>query len=74
VVHTATRGDAPSATTVHTIPRVAELLGCSENHAYRLIAAGQLEAIDIAVPGARRTKLRVTDKELARYIAQQARG
>lgn len=68
MAQTATRGHAPSAAALNTIPRTGEKLDCSENHVYRLIAAGELEAVDIAVPGSRRTKLRISDEEIARYI------
>jgi excisionase family DNA binding protein len=58
---------------LHTIQGAAEVLGCSENHVYRLIAAGVLSAVDIAVPGARRSKTRVRDDDLASYINTKTR-
>ena len=43
--------------TLHSVTEVAtEKLDCSEMHVYRLIAAGLLRAVDIATPGAGRTK------------------
>jgi len=69
---TATR--APEAArSLHTIPEAAGLLRCSENHVYRLIAAGVLPAVDIAVPGARRPKTRVSDEALRAYIGARTR-
>jgi AAA domain len=37
-------------------------------HIYRLIAAGELRAVDIATPGAGRTKTRIRGDDLANYI------
>jgi len=51
-----------------TIPEAADRLRCSPNHVYRLIAAGKLRAIDVAQPGARRAKTRVTEHDVAEYI------
>jgi excisionase family DNA binding protein len=55
------------------IPATADRLGCSENHIYRLIAAGELDAIDIAQPGARKAKTRVSEANLDAYIAARTR-
>jgi hypothetical protein len=43
-------------------------------HVYRLIAAGELEVVDIATPGAGRAKSRIRDDDLAGYIARNTRG
>src|SRR5256885_2195974 len=60
---------------LHPIPETAELLGgCSEMHVYRLIAAGELRAVDIATPGAGRSKTRVRSDDLADYIDRKTRG
>ena len=58
---------------LHTIPGAAEHLGCSEMHVYRLIAAGQLRAVDISMPGAGRSKTRIRSDDLAQYIERQTR-
>ena len=43
----------PQAPVVLLTPGAAAVrLGCSDDHIYRLIAAGELEAVDIAQPGA----------------------
>jgi len=42
--------------------------GASENHVYRLIARGQLRAVDIGLPGSRRSKTRIREDDLAAYI------
>lgn len=51
-----------------TIPEAAKRIRASESHVYRLIAAGKLRPIDIAQPGARRPKTRVSEADLAAYI------
>jgi excisionase family DNA binding protein len=56
-----------------TIPGTAEKLECSEMHIYRLIAAGELRAVDIATPGSGRSKTRVRSDDLADYIERQTR-
>ena len=55
------------------VPAAAERLGCSENHVYRLIAAGELDAIDIAQPGAKKAKTRVSEANLDAYIESRTR-
>jgi len=67
---TATRAPDP----LNTIPAAAKHLGCSDTHIYRLIAAGELRAVDISAPGSRRTKTRIRADDLARYIERQTRG
>ena len=61
------------ATDLLTIPITAARLGCSDMHVYRLIAAGQLRAVDIAGPGARRSKTRIRTDDLAAYIESRTR-
>ena len=63
-----------AASSLYTIPEAAERLRCSEMHVYRLIAAGALRAVDIAVPGARRSKTRIRDDDLAAYIDGKTRA
>ena len=65
--------EAASTIRLHTIPGAGAQLGCSENHVYRLIAAGVLPAVDIAVPGARRSKTRIRDDALRAYIDTRTR-
>jgi len=45
--------------------------GASENHVYRLIAVGALRAVDISLPGSRRSKTRVREDDLAAYIERR---
>lgn len=55
-----------------TIPETAERLRCSENHVYALIAAGRIRAVDVARPGSRQPKTRVSESALADYINASA--
>lgn len=50
------------------IPEAARELGCSGMHVYRLIASGELRAVDIAAKGARASKLRVRRDDLTAFI------
>src|SRR5262245_16251692 len=59
---------------LHPVSELAELWGCSEMHVYRLIAAGELPAVDIATPGAGRSKTRVRGDDAAAYIDRKTRG
>lgn len=52
-----------------TLDQVAERLGVSKRHVYRLIELGELASINIAA-GAR-TRQRVADDELGRFIARR---
>lgn len=54
-----------------TLPETAEVLGCSRMHVYRLIQSGALATVDISLPGAQRTKTRVADDELDRYLTER---
>jgi excisionase family DNA binding protein len=56
-----------------TIPGTAEYLGCSEMHVYRLIEAGELRIVDIAVPGSRRSKTRIRAEDLADFLDRRTR-
>ena len=54
---------------LYNIRQVARYLGdVSEDHVYRLIAAGALRARDGSVPGSRRSKTRVRSDDLVAYI------
>lgn len=68
---TATRHAQPLA--LLTIPATAGRLGSSDMHVYRLIAAGELRAVDISQPGARRSKTRIRSDDLDEYIDRQTR-
>lgn len=58
-----------------TIPETAERLGdVSDNHVYRLIASGALNAVDISQPGARKSKTRVREDDLQAFIAARTRS
>ncbi len=56
-----------------TIPVAAKHLGCSEMHVYRLVAAGELSAVDIAAPTSSRTKTRIRSDDLTEYINRRTR-
>jgi excisionase family DNA binding protein len=61
---------------VELLPVVAAAarLRCSDMHVYRLIADGELLAVDIAQRGARRSKTRVRSDDLDAYIDRKTRG
>ena len=65
---------AKTAPRLFTIIAAAEQLGCSDDHVYTLIANGALSVVDIARPGAKRSKSRIREDELARYIDAQTRN
>ena len=56
---------------LYTVPGTAEYLECSEMHVYRLIAAGELRAVDTSVPGSKRAKTRIRADDLADYIERK---
>ena len=60
--------------TPYSVTEAAKILGCSEMHVYRLIAAGELTPVDIATPGAGRSKTRTRSDDLADYIERQTRS
>lgn len=60
-----------SRPSVFTVPAAAAELGCSESHVYRLIAAGELRAVDIGTPGSTRAKTRVRADDIAAYIERR---
>lgn len=51
-----------------TIPETADLLRCTGMHVYRLIDAGELPTVDIALPSSSRTKRRVRVADLTDYL------
>ena len=53
-----------------TIPEVRARLRCSRGHVYTLIAAGELDSVDIA-PKGNASKTRVPEGSLAAYIAER---
>lgn len=59
--------------TLLTIPETATRLGCSDVHVYRLIASGDLAAVDIAQRAARKSKTRVRSDDLDAYIDGRTR-
>jgi excisionase family DNA binding protein len=54
-----------------TLPQTAAMLGCSRMHVYRLIQSGALASVDIALPEAKRSKTRIPDSELNRYLTER---
>lgn len=64
---------AAISTNLLTISTAASRLGCSGMHIYRLVAAGELDAVDIAQPGARRSKTRIRSDSLDAYIESHTR-
>lgn len=50
------------------------MLGCSDMHIYRLVAAGELRLVDIAVPGTGRAKNRVRADDLAAFVDRHTVG
>lgn len=61
-------------TTLLKPAEVAEVLGISENGAYRLIANGQLRAVDVSQPGARTSKTRVRSDDVEEFIERRTRA
>lgn len=65
---TVTSATTSSSIAVLTIQQVAERLGCSKPHVYRLINSGALPAVDIAPPDSKRSKTRVRLDDLDRFL------
>jgi excisionase family DNA binding protein len=55
---------------LYSVIQAADLLSCSKPHVYRLIATGELPAIDIATPGAGMSKTRIRESDLHAYFAR----
>jgi excisionase family DNA binding protein len=68
---TITRG---TSTQLYTIPETAERLRVADNTVYRLIASGSLKAVDLAPAGSTRSKTRIRDDDLARFIDARTRS
>ena len=68
-----TSGHRAESATLLPIAATAARLGCSDNHVYRLIECGELPAVDIAQPGARRSKTRVRSDDVDAYIDARTR-
>jgi excisionase family DNA binding protein len=54
--------------------QAAEMLGCSPNSVYRLIAGGELQTIDIAPGTSQRSKMRVRRADLQAFIDRRTPG
>ena len=61
------------STQLLTIPQAAERLGIATNTVYKMIASGDLRAVDMSVPGARTSKTRVRDDDLDAFIEGRTR-
>lgn len=57
-----------SPTQLLSIPAAAARLSCSENHVYRLIAAGQLRSVEIKPTTSKRSKTRIREEDLQAFI------
>jgi hypothetical protein len=56
----------------YPVNELARMNRCSGMHIRRLIAAGELPAIDISAPGSGRPKLRIRASDWADYLDRQA--
>jgi excisionase family DNA binding protein len=56
-----------------TIPEVADELNIAPNTVYKMIAAGDLRAVDMAVPGARKSKTRIRVDDLEAFVEARTR-
>lgn len=57
-----------------TIPETARTLRIDRRTVYRLIAAGDLDAVDIAPTGSTRSKTRVPAASVAQFIERRSRN
>ena len=58
-----------------SVTRVAAQLSCSRGHVYNLIATGELgEVVDIATPGAGRSKTRLYPAAVDAFIKRRSRS
>jgi excisionase family DNA binding protein len=64
--------DPPPLSRLYSVAQVAELMHCSKFHVYRLIAAGEFPALDIATPGAGMSKTRIRESDLLAYLDRAA--
>ncbi len=51
---------------VYSVPEAAEMLGCSDDHVYRLISKGALRRVDIKV--GTRSKTRILHDDLVAFL------
>jgi len=58
---------------LYDIDETAELLGVGRATVYRLIAAGDLGSCDVAPTGSKRPKTRVSERHIAKFIADRDR-
>jgi excisionase family DNA binding protein len=58
---------------LYTVPQAAEQLQVGDNTVYRLIASGALSAVDVRPAGSTRSKTRIRDDDLARFIDARTR-
>ena len=63
----------PRDVTLYSITEAAERMGCWVC-TLRAHPAGELPTLDIATPGAGRTKTRIRSDDLAGYIERKTRG
>lgn len=61
------------AIVLYSIPIAAKVLDCSKDTVYRLIASGELRAVDIAPPGSRQPKTRVRSDDADAFIERRTR-
>lgn len=61
------------STKLLTIPETADELGIAATTVYRMIACGDLRAVDMAVPGAKKSKTRVREDDLEAFIEGRTR-
>lgn len=54
-----------------TIPETAQVMGCSENFVYTLIADGDLTTVDISRRGSRKAKTRVPEDVAIAFFARR---
>lgn len=73
LVHAAedARGE-PSSVRAWTVTQVAERYGCKPHLVLKLIAAGELVAIDLRLPGARRPRWKILPEALAAFEQRRA--
>jgi excisionase family DNA binding protein len=64
---------AASGLSLLTPAEAAGRIGASEMHVYRLIADGELRAVDIAQRGSKRSKTRVRSDDIDQYIEARTR-
>lgn len=60
-----------AAERLRTVKEVSDYLGLATERVYDLIAAGELEAFDLAAPGAARRTYRVSPTHLADYLTRR---